>query len=112
VWPFVHVDDAAEATLLAVESPLTGVCNIVDDDPAPVSVWLPELAATVGAPPPRRVPVWAARLYSGSYAVTQLTRAGAADPSRAHDELRWRPRYASWREGFRASVGDAAPVGG
>jgi len=112
VWSFVHIDDAAQATLLAVESRLEGVLNIVDDDPAPVSVWLPEFAQAIGAPPPRRVPVWATRLYSGSYAVVQMTQAGGADPARARDELGWQPRYASWREGFRASVGEVAAVGG
>ena len=108
VWPFVHVDDAAQATLLAVESRVVGALNIVDDDPAPVSVWLPAFAAAVGAPPPRRVPTFLVRLYSGSYAVTQLTQAGGADPSRAHDELGWRPRYTSWRDGFRAAAGERA----
>ncbi len=108
VWPFVHVDDAAQATLLAVESRALGTFNVVDDDPAPVSEWLPAFAAGVGAPAPRRVPTFLVRLYSGSYALTQLTRARGADPSRAHEELGWRPRYASWRDGFRAGAVEPA----
>lgn len=101
VWSFVHVDDAAQATRLAVESNVTGRLNIVDDDPAPVAEWLPVFAAAAGAPAPLRVPAVLARLLGGSYAVTVMTRVGGADASRAHAELGWRPEHPSWREGFR-----------
>jgi nucleoside-diphosphate-sugar epimerase len=111
VWSFVHIDDAAEATLLAVESSITGVCNIVDDDPAAMSEWLPGLAETLGAKAPRRVPALLVRMVSGEYALAQMTRYGGADATRAHEELGWQPRFPTWREGFRASVGEEATVG-
>jgi nucleoside-diphosphate-sugar epimerase len=107
VWSFVHIDDAAEATLLAVESSLTGVCNVVDDEPAPMADWLPALADSLGARAPRRVPVFLVRMISGDYAVGQMTRGAGADATRAHDELGWQPRHPSWREGFREVLAPA-----
>jgi nucleoside-diphosphate-sugar epimerase len=104
VWSFVHIDDAAAATVLAVESRVRGTYNIVDDDPAPVSEWLPYLAEAVGAKPPRRVPVWLARLLAGEVGVSMLTRIRGASNAKAKRELNWQPRWASWRDGFRSGL--------
>jgi nucleoside-diphosphate-sugar epimerase len=100
VWSFLHVDDAAAATVAAVEHGGTGIYNIADDDPAPASEWLPELARTIGAPPPRHVPVWLARLVAGETAVAMMTELRGVSNAKAKRELGWAPRYASWREGF------------
>ncbi len=108
VWSFVHVDDAAEATRLAVHASTTGVLNIVDDEPAPVAAWLPAFASAIDAPPPRRVPVPVARIMAGSYAVMLMTAMGGAEATRARAELGWRPQRQTWREGFRGSVEEAA----
>ncbi len=104
VWSFVHVEDAAGATVAALAAG-SGPYNIVDDDPAPVSSWLPALAEALGAPRPRRVPAPIARLAAGSYGVASMTRAQGASNELARRELGWRPRYPSWREGFRAALG-------
>jgi 2-alkyl-3-oxoalkanoate reductase len=101
VWSFVHVDDAAEATALAVERGMPGVYNVADDDPAPVREWLPYLAEILGAKPPRHVPVWLARLVAGPMAVEMMTRNRGASNEKAKRELGWRPAHASWRDGFR-----------
>ena len=98
---WVHVDDAASATVLAVEQQAKGVFNIVDDEPAPASEWLPYLAACAGAKPPLRVPTWLARLLAGEVAVTMMTEGRAFSNAKAKRELGWRPRYASWRQGFQ-----------
>ena len=98
---WVHVDDAAGATVLAVEQRVQGVFNIVDDDPAPASEWLPHLAACAGAKPPMRVPRWLARLLAGDVAVTMMTEGRGFSNAKAKRELGWRLRYPSWREGFR-----------
>jgi nucleoside-diphosphate-sugar epimerase len=100
VWSFIHVADAAQATRAAVELGAPGVYNIVDDDPAPVSVWLPELAAAIGAKPPRRVPVWLARLIAGDLAVVAMTQIRGASNAKAKRELDWQPTFASWLDGF------------
>ena len=106
VWSFVHVDDAASATALAIEpGAATGVFNVVDDDPAPVREWLPGLAAAVGAEPPRRVPAVVGRLLTGEVGVSLMTRVRGASNARAKDELGWRPRHESWRAGFRSGLG-------
>jgi nucleoside-diphosphate-sugar epimerase len=107
VWSFVHVDDAASATVAAVEGGAPGVYNIVDDDPAPASEWLPTLAEALGAKPPRRVPVWLGRLAGGEAAVSLMTQIRGASNAKAKRELGWEPRYPSWREGFRAEAGRA-----
>jgi nucleoside-diphosphate-sugar epimerase len=106
VWSFVHVDDAAAAAVAALrpEAP-TGVFNVVDDEPAPVSQWLPELAAAAGAPRPMRVPAFLARLAAGDYGVATMTAAQGASNERARRELGWEPAHPSWREGFRAALG-------
>jgi 2-alkyl-3-oxoalkanoate reductase len=108
VWSFIHIDDAAAATVLAVESRARGVYNIVDDEPAPVSQWLPFLAETVGAKPPRRVPVWLVRLAAGEVGVSMLTQVRGSCNAKARRELGWQPRWASWRDGFRHGLTDEA----
>jgi nucleoside-diphosphate-sugar epimerase len=98
---FVHLDDAAGATVLALEQQARGVFNIVDDDPAPASEWLPYLADCLGAKPPMRLPVWLARAAAGEVAVSMLTRTRGSSNARAKRELGWQPRWPSWRQGFR-----------
>jgi len=105
VWSFIHIQDAATATLAAIEAGRTGVYNVVDDDPAPVAAWLPELAAAIGAKPPRRVPAWLARLLVGEHGVVMMTQSRGATNAKAKHELAWRPAYASWRTGFRVGLG-------
>jgi nucleoside-diphosphate-sugar epimerase len=108
IWSFIEITDAATATLAAVTRGAPGVYNIVDDDPAPVSEWLPYLAATAGAKAPMRVPAWLARLLAGDVIVTQMTRTRGSSNAKAKRELGWAPRYASWREGFPAWVRTAS----
>jgi 2-alkyl-3-oxoalkanoate reductase len=103
VWSFVHLDDAASATLLALEQGKPGIYNIVDDDPAPVREWLPVLAAVLGAKPPRKVPRWLARLVAGESGVVLMTEARGASNAKAKSELGWTLRYPSWRQGFPAA---------
>jgi nucleoside-diphosphate-sugar epimerase len=98
---WVHLDDAASATLLAVEQKATGIFNIVDDDPAPVSEWLPYLAECAGAKRPMRVPKWLARMVAGEMAVAMMTEGRAFSNAKAKRELGWEPRYPSWRQGFK-----------
>ena len=100
VWSFVHIGDAAAATAIAAERGRPGIYNIVDDDPAPVREWLPELASVLGAKPPRRVPGRLARLAAGEAATVMMTKVRGASNSKAKRELGWQPRYASWRQGF------------
>ncbi len=104
VWSFVHVDDAAAATLAAVERGPAGVYNVVDDDPAPVAAWLPVYADTLNAKGPFRVPAIIARLGAGKYGAEMMTKARGASNAKAKQELGWRPVYGSWRDGFRANV--------
>jgi nucleoside-diphosphate-sugar epimerase len=101
---WVHVDDAANATVLAIEQRAQGVFNIVDDEPAPVSVWLPYLAECVGAKPPRRVPVWLARLLAGEMAVGVMTEGRGFSNAKAKRRLGWELRYPSWRQGFKEEL--------
>jgi 2-alkyl-3-oxoalkanoate reductase len=103
VFSFIHLDDAAAATVLALEHGRAGSYNIVDDDPAPVREWLPVLARALGAKPPRRVPAWLARLIAGEGAVMIGTRARGASNAKAKRELGWTLRHPSWREGFAAA---------
>jgi nucleoside-diphosphate-sugar epimerase len=105
VWSFIEVTDAAAATVAAVERGAPGVYNVVDDDPAPVAVWLPYLAGVLGAKPPRRIPAWLGRLLAGEFVVAQMTSSRGYSNEKAKKELGWEPRYASWREGFRAWAG-------
>ena len=97
---WVHLDDAASATVLAVEQRAAGVFNIVDDDPAPASEWLPHLARCAGAKPPVRVPGWLARRLAGEAAVTMMTEGRGFANAKAKRELGWTLRYPSWRQGF------------
>jgi nucleoside-diphosphate-sugar epimerase len=105
VWSFIHVDDVARATVIALYRGASGAYNIVDDDPALVSDWLPLLAETLGAKRPRRVPAPIARLAAGTYGVATMTQAQGASNELAKRELGWSPEYPSWREGFRVGLG-------
>jgi nucleoside-diphosphate-sugar epimerase len=104
-WSFIHIDDAAAATVAAIERGQPGIYNVTDDEPAPVSVWLPELAAAIGAPRPRRMPTWFARWFIGETGVVMMTELRGASNEKAKRELEWQPRFASWREGFRHGMG-------
>jgi nucleoside-diphosphate-sugar epimerase len=105
VWSHVHIDDAAAATAVAVERGGPGVYNIVDDEPATVREWLPVLAGALGAKPPRRVPRWLGRLLAGETATVMMTEVKGASNEKAKRELGWKPRYASWRQGFAHGLG-------
>jgi nucleoside-diphosphate-sugar epimerase len=106
-WSFVHVDDAAAATLAAIERGAAGVYNVVDDEPAAVEAWLPELANALGAEPPGRVSERSGRLAGGESAVYWHTRVGGLSNAKAKRELGWRPRYAGHRAGFRHGLADS-----
>src|SRR4051794_2673442 len=106
VWSFIHLDDAAAATVLALEQGATGVYNIVDDEPAPVREWLPALAHALGAERPRRAPRWLARLFAGEAAVMMGTESGGASNEKAKRELGWEPHFRSGRQGFVAAYGE------
>jgi nucleoside-diphosphate-sugar epimerase len=103
VWSFLHVADAAEATVAAIEHGSRGIYNVVDDDPARVAEWLPTLAQTLGAKKPRRVPRFVGRLFVGELGVAFMTELRGASNAKAKRELRWRPAYSSWRQGFQAA---------
>ena len=105
VWSFIHIDDAAAATVAALERGHRGIYNVVDDDPAPVSEWLPIAAEAVGAKPPMRVPRWLGRLVAGEAATIFMTEVRGASNAKAKQELDWQPRHASWRQGFREGLG-------
>jgi nucleoside-diphosphate-sugar epimerase len=109
VWSFAHVDDAAAATAAAVVRGGSGVFNVADDDPAPLAEWLPALAEAVGAPRPRHVPAWVAKAAAGESGVYLSTRIRGLSNAKATRELRWRPRYTTWRDGFHNGL-DATPV--
>jgi nucleoside-diphosphate-sugar epimerase len=110
VWSFIQLDDAAAATVLALEHDGPGVFNVVDDEPAPVREWLPVLADALGAKPPRRFPRWLARLFAGQAVVVMATESRGASNGKAKRELGWELRHPSWREGFRAAYASAAPA--
>ncbi|HXV52404.1 MAG TPA: NAD(P)-dependent oxidoreductase [Solirubrobacterales bacterium] len=105
VWSFVHIADAAEATVAAVERGGAGILNVVDDDPAAVRAWLPYAAETLGAKPPRRVPRWLGRLLAGEAATVMRTEVRGASNERAKRMLGWQPSFASWRRGFAEGLG-------
>jgi nucleoside-diphosphate-sugar epimerase len=105
VSSFIHLDDAAAATVLALENGAAGIYNIVDDEPAPVREWLPVLAKALGAKPPRRVPRWVGRLFAGEAGVMMGTESRGASNAKAKRELGWTLRHPSWREGFAAAYG-------
>jgi nucleoside-diphosphate-sugar epimerase len=106
VWSFVHVADAAAATVAALDHGAPGVYNVTDDDPAPVAEWLPHLAAVLGAKPPRHVPAWVARFAIGEAGLVLMTEMRGASNARAKAELGWAPRHSSWRQGFAESVAE------
>jgi nucleoside-diphosphate-sugar epimerase len=105
VWSFIHVADAAEATLTAVEHGTRGVYNVVDDDPAPVREWLPALAGALGARKPMRLPRWLGRIAAGEAGVVMMTEVRGASNAKAKRELGWELRYPSWRQGFAEGLG-------
>ena len=108
LWSFIHVEDAASATLAAVERGVPGnIYNLVDDEPAPVSAWLPALAAVVGARPPIRVPAWLGRLFAGEHLVSMMTEVRAGSNAKAKRDLGWEPAHPSWRQGFAEIAGGA-----
>ena len=109
---WIHLDDAAAATVLALEHDGPGIFNVVDDEPAPVREWLPVLADALGAEPPRRFPRWLARLFAGDVAVVMGTEARGASNAKAKLELGWQLRYPTWREGFRATYASTAQAQG
>jgi nucleoside-diphosphate-sugar epimerase len=102
IFPWIHLEDAAAATVLALGHDGPAIYNIVDDEPAPVREWLPVLAHALGAKPPRRYPTWLARLFAGEAAVVMNTEARGAVNAKAKRELGWAPRYPTWRTGFPA----------
>jgi nucleoside-diphosphate-sugar epimerase len=103
VWSFIHVADAAEATVAAVEHGSRGVYNVVDDDPAPVAEWLPALAQELGARKPMRVPRLIGRLFAGEAGVVMMTELRGASNAKAKRELGWHPAHPSWRHGLAAA---------
>jgi nucleoside-diphosphate-sugar epimerase len=105
VFSFIHVDDAAAATVAAVERGASGVYNVVDDEPAPLREWLPAYAEALGAKKPRRVPKWIARIAAGVYMTQLATELRGASNARAKAELGWEPRHPTWRQGFREALG-------
>ena len=104
IWSFIEMTDAAAATAAAVERGAPGVYYVTDSNPAPVADWLPCLAEVLGAKPPLHMPAWLGRLLAGEFVVVQMTSARGSSNEKARKELGWEPRYASWREGFRAWV--------
>jgi 2-alkyl-3-oxoalkanoate reductase len=104
-WSFVHIEDAADATALAIDHGEAGsIYNIVDDEPVPVREWLPALAAMLGAKPPRHVPAWLGRVLAGEHLVVMMTQGRAGSNAKAGRELGWHPAHPSWRQGFAEIV--------
>jgi 2-alkyl-3-oxoalkanoate reductase len=110
IWSWIHLDDAAAATVLALEHDGPAIYNIVDDDPAPVREWLPVLARALGAKPPRRFPTWLARLLAGEAVTVMSTEARGASNAKAKRELGWTPSYPTWRTGFFSAYASGAPA--
>ncbi len=104
VFSFIHVDDAADATVASIERGAAGIYNVVDDEPAPISDWLPVFADAIGAKHPMRVPPFLARLFGGKAAVVMTTQLRGASNAKAKRELGWQPAHPSWRQGFAASL--------
>ncbi len=110
IWSFTHTADVARATVAAMSRGEPGIYNVVDDDPAPISAWLPALASVLGAKPPHRIPAWLGRLAIGEMGVSMMTRIRGGSNAKAKRELGWQPLYPSWRQGFAAElVGGTAP---
>jgi 2-alkyl-3-oxoalkanoate reductase len=108
VWSWIHVDDAAAATAAGLQRGTSGIYNITDDHPAPVSEWLPYLAKAVGARPPMRIPEWLGRPIAGAVAVRWMTESRGASNEKAKRELAWQPQWSSWRDGFAAGLEDTS----
>ena len=100
VWSFIHIEDAADATVAAIEHGRRGIYNIVDDEPARVADWLPAAATALGAPQPRRVPRWLGRMLAGEAATVMMTEVRGASNAKAKRELGWEPKHPTWREAF------------
>ena len=119
VWSFIHVDDGAEATAIAIERGAPGIYNIVDDTPAPVKEWLPKVAEAIGAKPPRHFPKWLGRIFAGEMGVMMMTEIRGSSNEKAKRELGWQPvRPNVWdaiaaevAEARTRSAGDRAPSG-
>jgi nucleoside-diphosphate-sugar epimerase len=103
-WSFIHIEDAARATVLAVSAGVPGIYNIVDDEPAPVAAWLPALTKILGAKPPRHVPTWVARVLIGQHGVAMMTQVRGASNEKAKRLLHWKLKWPSWRHGFRGGL--------
>ena len=106
IWSFIHTKDAARATVAAISHGGPGIYNVVDDEPAPVSAWLPALADPVGARPPHRVAVWIGKLVIGEGGVSMMTEIRGGSNAKAKRELVWQPIYPSWRRGFFEGLGN------
>jgi nucleoside-diphosphate-sugar epimerase len=106
VWSFCHLEDAASATVRAVEQGAPGIYNVCDDEPVDIATWLPEYARSVGAPQPRHIPVWLGRLLAGDVVVSMMTRVRGASNAKAKAALDWKPQYPTYREGFSIGLGD------
>jgi nucleoside-diphosphate-sugar epimerase len=110
MFSFLHAHDAATAILAAIEHPAaSGVVNIVDDQPTLAHDWLPEMAAMLGAPAPKHIPAWLARLFVGGWGVAYMTGLAGASNARARQQLDWKPTYSSWRDGLAADIAVRAP---
>jgi 2-alkyl-3-oxoalkanoate reductase len=105
IWSFVHIADVARATVAAVESDITGIFNVVDDEPAPVAQWLPELAKAVGAKPPFRIPALLARLILPEHLFVMMTDVRGGSNAKFKQAFNWRPEFSTWRDGFRRGLG-------
>jgi nucleoside-diphosphate-sugar epimerase len=110
VWSFIHVGDAADATVAAIERGSRGIYNVVDDDPAPVAEWLPALAERLGAKKPTRVPRFVGRMFAGRAGVAMMTEIRGASNAKAKRQLGWEPAHPSWRDGFTESSAAAAAI--
>ena len=105
IWSFIHISDVARATVAAVSHGDPGIYNVVDDEPAPVSTWLPALAEAVGAKPPYKVPVWLGKLAIGGSGVSMMTKIRGGSNVKTKRELGWQLNYPSWRRGFVEGLG-------
>ena len=112
IWSFLHIHDAATATVAALERGTPGVYNVVDDEPASVAEWLPYLAQAIGAKAPYRVPVWLGRLAAGEVGVSMMTQIRGSSNAKATQELGWQPVWPSWRQGFTRGLTEAEPTRG
>jgi 2-alkyl-3-oxoalkanoate reductase len=112
VWSFLHVTDAAAATVAAVQAGSAGIYNVVDDEPAPVAEWLPVVARAVGAKPPLRLPGWLGRLAAGDAGLSMMTQVRGSSNAKAKRELGWQPIWPTWRDGFAHGMTRAYPTDG